>query len=237
MLIDNHYDFSWTLQPQHLLDTGDGRPAGDGSYAKPSTSLSPHEGTVYVVAGSSSRVSSNGTLDHPVMYQSLRMAGSLVIDVDGDRLDGTFIDDTGQVGDRFTIEKGLVRPLQRDVPCLSVATGGTQNLQLHAGQQHAGRLYLLAGSLAPEPGFVVGGVSVPLTPGPWLTGSLVGVNGPLYPGSLGLLDSSGQGATAFVLPPGAGANLVGMSLYHAYIVFDQGGVYMASNAVRVRLEP
>jgi hypothetical protein len=39
------------------------------------------------------------------MYLSLLELGSLVLDVDGNRLDATFIDDTGAIRDTFTIEK------------------------------------------------------------------------------------------------------------------------------------
>jgi hypothetical protein len=39
------------------------------------------------------------------MVHSLDVLGSLVIDVDGDRLDARFLDDLGAVRDTFTIVK------------------------------------------------------------------------------------------------------------------------------------
>ena len=65
-----------------------------------------HEGTVYAVAGSSSKTS-GGTLNHPVMITSLNQLGSMVIDIDGDRLDARFLDDNGSVLDVFTMRKGI----------------------------------------------------------------------------------------------------------------------------------
>ena len=59
---------------------------------------------VYAVVGSSGKVS-GGPLDHPVMFTSLNQLGSLVLDVDGDRLDAKFLRDDGVVADSFTIVK------------------------------------------------------------------------------------------------------------------------------------
>ena len=49
-----------------------------------------------------------GTLNHPAMFHSVVTLGSLVMDVDGETLDLTFLDVNGQVEDHFTIEKGLM---------------------------------------------------------------------------------------------------------------------------------
>lgn len=105
-LIDGHYAYSWTLTSAMVLDDGDGDQAGDGAYRKPTTGAGPHEGALYVVAGSSGKIS-GGTFDHPVMEASLQELGSLVLDVDGHTLSGTFLDDVGQVRDRFQIRKGV----------------------------------------------------------------------------------------------------------------------------------
>src|SRR6185436_19168812 len=51
-----------------------------------------------------------GTLDHPAMFTSLAVLGSVVIDVDGARLDATFVDDQSRVRDSFTIIKGPIAP-------------------------------------------------------------------------------------------------------------------------------
>ncbi len=108
VLLDSHYGPSTTLAPAMVLDGGDGDPAGDGAYAKPSA-RGGHQGAVYAVDGSSSELG-GGALDHPAMRVSLRELGSLVLDVDGRRLDGRFLDATGAVADHFTLLQGPPPP-------------------------------------------------------------------------------------------------------------------------------
>ena len=106
-LIDGHYGSSASFDPtQHALDSGDGRDGGDGVYEKPSLVRAPHAGAVYAVAGSSGKVSNGYPLNHPAMFISLASLGSLVLDVNGNQLDGSFIDQAGVVQDSFTIRKG-----------------------------------------------------------------------------------------------------------------------------------
>jgi len=99
-LIDGHYGVSSTFSPAtHVKDGGAGRP-----YEKPRLGTDPHQGAVYVVAGSSGQTT-GGALDHPAMYLSLNELGSMVLDFDGNRLDATFLDATGTVRDTFSIVK------------------------------------------------------------------------------------------------------------------------------------
>lgn len=63
-------------------------------------------GTVYAVVGSSGSVG-DGRLDHPAMRTGLRQLGSMVLDIDGDRLDAVFLDGAGLVRDRFSLIKTL----------------------------------------------------------------------------------------------------------------------------------
>lgn len=104
-LLDGHYGVSTTLTTPMKVDSGDGRANGDGAYEKLYTETTPHSGAVYVVAGSSGQIS-GGTLNHPVMITSQNVLGSLVLDVDGWRLDARFLDAAGVVRDSFTILKG-----------------------------------------------------------------------------------------------------------------------------------
>ena len=69
-LIDGHYGLSGTLVGTMVLDSGDGRPTGDGPYRKEGVGPTPHEGAVFVVAGSSSEVRT-ATLNHPLMEDRL----------------------------------------------------------------------------------------------------------------------------------------------------------------------
>ena len=99
-LIDGHYGYSASFNASHQLDSGDGSPQGDGAYVK---GFGPHQGTVYTVTGTAGKTSSAGTLNHVAMQNSLRDLGSVVFDVDADRLDVTFLTSTGQTLDQYTL--------------------------------------------------------------------------------------------------------------------------------------
>ncbi|HZI64997.1 MAG TPA: metallophosphoesterase family protein, partial [Thermoanaerobaculia bacterium] len=108
-LLDGHYGTSGTLTQSMIKDGGSGRPSATGAYSKPTEGLEGHEGAVYAVAGSSGKIS-GGTLNHPAMFISLNQLGSMVLDVDGNRLDAVFLRETGVVTDSFTIVKGTAPP-------------------------------------------------------------------------------------------------------------------------------
>ena len=112
MLLDRHYGLSTTLTPEMVLDGDDGNPTGDGAYQKGKLGKAPNDGTVYTVAGSSG-TAVGGPLDHAAMAVSLNLLGSVVLDVDGSRLTGRFLDSTGVVRDTFEIEK----PAPNSVAC------------------------------------------------------------------------------------------------------------------------
>jgi hypothetical protein len=105
-LVDGHYGLSGTLNEAiNILDIGDGRETGNGAYQKPDIVAAQNEGSVYAVAGSSGKVSTGYPLDHPVMFIALESLGSMVLDVAGNRLDATFLDQNALVRDEFTILK------------------------------------------------------------------------------------------------------------------------------------
>ncbi len=105
-LLDGLYKSSNKLDGEkNIVSAKDGRPDGTGAYHKPTRGPAPHEGAIYVVAGSSGQISGGG-LQHPVMSLSLNLLGSLVLDFNGPRLDARFIDDKGVVRDYFSILKG-----------------------------------------------------------------------------------------------------------------------------------
>jgi len=113
-LLDGHYGDSGTLNPSTMiLDNGGGREDGNGAYEKPTDGLGGHEGAVYVTAGSSGKTS-GGSLNHPAMFVSLNELGSLLIDVDGNRMDVQFLRELDgspsqpQVDDYFTLIKGSI---------------------------------------------------------------------------------------------------------------------------------
>lgn len=115
-LIDGHYGTSDTFTAGMKKDGGDGRVDGTGEYQKSALAPVPNEGTVYVVAGSSGKTG-HGSLNHPAMFISLNMLGSIVVDVDGNRLDAIFLDSTGATRDHFSIVKNA----GQDLPRLTIA--------------------------------------------------------------------------------------------------------------------
>ena len=100
-LMDCHYGNSGEFSDNNIISRGmKGRYR---EYRKPEKNIA-HSGAVYVVAGSSSKVD-HGPLDHPAMAVSVEEAGSLVIDIEGNKLTSRFINDKGEVKDEFSIEK------------------------------------------------------------------------------------------------------------------------------------
>ena len=99
-LIDGHYGFSDSFTAQMKQDAGSGREDDSGAYQLRPT---PHAGTVYLVLGTSALA--DPVTAHPAMYKSLSVPGSLVLDVQGKRLDAAFIDADGEVQDYWTMKK------------------------------------------------------------------------------------------------------------------------------------
>lgn len=103
-LLDEHYGLSGTFHDSMKVDGGDGDLFGDGAYLKPGPGLHPHAGAVYAVAGSSCKLG-GGPLNHPAMFTSMNVLGSVVLDIDGLQLEVAFIDETGTVRDSYSIVK------------------------------------------------------------------------------------------------------------------------------------
>lgn len=96
-------DFATLQADGHILDSGDGDPAGDGAYTKP-TGRRAHAGTVYVVSGHGG--GSLGRIgDHPVMVYSEFDVGSCLLNIAGDTLLLRNIDASGSVVDEFELLK------------------------------------------------------------------------------------------------------------------------------------
>jgi hypothetical protein len=105
-LIDGHYGTSGTLTEAHKKDGGAGQ--GSSPYLKP-TGHPGRQGAVYAVAGSSGQTS-GGSLNHPAMFISLNVLGSLILDFETNRLDVSFLNSGGTVQDTFTIVKDSASP-------------------------------------------------------------------------------------------------------------------------------
>ena len=96
-LMDGHYGDSNTFAESMKKDSGSGQAA---EYLK---AAAPHSGSVYVVAGNGGQDGS--VFPHPAMVTQLAVLGSLVLDVNGTRLDAKMIDSSGQIRDFFSISK------------------------------------------------------------------------------------------------------------------------------------
>ena len=140
-LTDGHYGYSSTFTATMSKDAGSGREDDSGAYLKEASGPAEHLGTVYTVCGSSGwvtppTVSLNRYLQHPAMFIGLPRVGSMVLDVNSNRLDAKFLSHVGQVEDYFTILKGVgAEPLK--IKTVKVA-GGSVTLQFKtiAGQQY-----------------------------------------------------------------------------------------------------
>ena len=104
-LLNGNYGFSKTLLPSMIKDSGSGRTNETGAYLKPHSGPEANQGAVYVVAGSSGWATFRWGF-HPVMFIQELEVGSVVIDIDGQRLDAKFLRETGAIDDYFTIIKG-----------------------------------------------------------------------------------------------------------------------------------
>jgi hypothetical protein len=113
-LINGHYGYSSDLEEQMILDGGHGHESVDRPYRKPAGGLGANQGSVFAVCGCSGQGGFFQIARHPVMRVATTGYGSMVIDIDGDRLDAKFLRHTGQVDDQFAIVKSAnptgVRP-------------------------------------------------------------------------------------------------------------------------------
>ena len=106
-LLNGHYGYSTSLTPAMIKNAGAGRRDWSGPYTKASLGPTPNQGTVYVVAGSGGQGPSGGTHDHPAMFISLNVLGSVVLDINGNTLEARFLRENGAIDDYFTILKGV----------------------------------------------------------------------------------------------------------------------------------
>jgi tetratricopeptide (TPR) repeat protein len=101
-LIEGHYGHSSTLEPDMIIDDGDGRMDGQGAYQKYRNAID--KGQVYVTSGSAGKVD-EGSFGHPVMFYSAPTLGSVSLEVTDRQLDLKFIGVQGEVIDYFSIQK------------------------------------------------------------------------------------------------------------------------------------
>lgn len=98
MFINGHYGLAASFSPAHIVD---GTYGNDGGYHKARGTVA---GAVYALSGSAG-TSGPGPLNHPVMRAAAATSGSLVVDIEGGRLQAYYLRDTGVVNDAFTLLK------------------------------------------------------------------------------------------------------------------------------------
>lgn len=123
-LIDGHYGFSSSFDESMIVQPGMGREGLDGAYQKPAGGLGANRGTVYVVCGCSGEGGEFSFPRHPAMARNIGGFGSMIIDVDGLRLDAKFLRSSGAVDDFFTLQKGA--PAAGVHPALAVRRDGAE---------------------------------------------------------------------------------------------------------------
>jgi hypothetical protein len=123
-LIDGHYGISSTFNDTMKKDGGSGR--DPTPYVKPEGAPG-RQGAVYTVAGSSGQIS-GGTLNHPAMFISLNVLGSVVLDFQDNRLDASFLNSSGTVQDTYAIIKSAGTP--PTAPTGLAATPGNNQVSL-----------------------------------------------------------------------------------------------------------
>ena len=125
-LLHGHYGFSWELLASQVLQVGSAMWSQDSAYRNTTLGGS---GTLYVVSGGSSKTAP-GTFNHPAMAVGGEWLGSLVLEVDGDRLDLRFLDGNGVVGDRVSLITADPPPVIWTSP---LQAGAPASLQVRQG--------------------------------------------------------------------------------------------------------
>lgn len=141
---------------------------------------------------------------------------------------------------QLTIHK--VASLLACTPSVSIATGGTQLMELDAGDTYGGLPYLLLGSISgTTPGHPIDTFTLPLNVDSYLLFTLENANTPPLGSSFGTLGPNGTAGASFTIPQGLSASLAGTTAHHAYVVIELLPtllhVVFASNAVPVTLIP
>ncbi len=146
-------------------------------------------------------------------------------------------DTTHNVGlDTFVSRLSMGVAFYADRYELSLNQAGTQSLNLDAGKQHAGKSYAIYGSVTgTSPGVPLLGIHIPLNYDPYTDLTIGSAVAPMFVRFQGTLDSKGEATASFNVPSGL-PSLSSFTLHHAYLVFGNSGINMASNAVPLTLK-
>lgn len=132
------------------------------------------------------------------------------------------------------------RMLWSDTSRVSMSSGGTATLELAAGSPHAGKPYILLGSLAgTTPGITVGNHVLPLNPDLYFQLMLAYANRSPFGNNIGTLDANGRATATVTLPGGVRPSKFGgrrgLRFNHAFAILGStGGVLQTSNPVPLK---
>lgn len=101
----NSGDFDKTV---HTIDSSSGNIDLCEPYVKNIDQTNGNLGTVYVVSGNGASDVNDADLNHPIMYSSDggdNVCGSVIFEIEGNRLDAFYLKSDSTIGDRFTIYK------------------------------------------------------------------------------------------------------------------------------------
>jgi hypothetical protein len=155
------------------------------------------------------------------------------------RVDAPTTPDTGAgVNPKVDIGAHERASMRSPVTSIHTSLGGIQPLIIDAGPEHAGLLYVVAGSLSGhKPGIPLGGYALPLN-FDFYTSLTITTPEALLMDSVGFLDAEGKAAAALDFP-GVLPSFAGTRMSHAYVVFlERAGDYtpiFVSNHVTVTL--
>ena len=116
--------------------------------------------------------------------------------------------------------------------------GGAVEFALRAGPAHAGKLFMLLGSVSGfAPPILFGGVEIPLVYDEYTLTTLLSAGLGPWAGSVGVLDAQGSSTAGIAIPTLTSTGL-GITGYHAAIVFGtQGSIDFVSQPVSLELVP
>jgi acid phosphatase type 7 len=125
-LVKGAYGNAANITSANILQGTSGVDSIGEAYVKYTQGPNANEGTVYVVQGNSGSVDDAPSFQHPYMiaeYGCDTCAGSFILDVDSNRLDGRHIDMNGEVRDHFTIVKMNAVAVQAHFPAFEMSIG------------------------------------------------------------------------------------------------------------------
>lgn len=139
------------------------------------------------------------------------------------------------VGSTITLYSGVPRSFSADRTDLPTSTGGVQQLSLRAGSANRGKVYqVLGSSTGTSPGiFFPNNVYLPLFADSYTQHTMVPSAG-VHIAFVGVLDGDGNASAQFSIPAIA-PDVIGVQLWHAFLVMGDLTPIFASNAVPVVL--